>query len=218
MDSLRILVVDDHELIRRGIRELLAARPDWQVVAEAANGHDAVRLSEELNPDIVILDLSMPGMNGIEAARQIVRLGADTEIILLTMHDTDDIIRQALTSGARGFVLKSDADRDLIDAVEMVAKHRQFLTSRVATLVLNGYLSSGTAPTQPVPDSRLTTREREIVQLLAAGQTSRQIADQLSISIRTTETHRVNINRKLSLKSIADLVRYAVRHGLIATI
>ncbi|HEY2295924.1 MAG TPA: response regulator transcription factor, partial [Thermoanaerobaculia bacterium] len=128
MDDLRIVVADDHELIRRGIRQLLASRPGWKVVAEASNGRDAVRYAQQLAPDLVILDLSMPEITGLQAAQEIARLESTTEVILLTMHDSDEIIREALKSGVRGFVLKSDADRDLIDAVETVAKHRQFFT------------------------------------------------------------------------------------------
>jgi DNA-binding NarL/FixJ family response regulator len=216
MDELRILVADDHELIRRGIRELLASKSEWHVVAEASNGREAVAKTRELKPDIVILDYSMPEMNGLETAQEIARLNLKTEVILLTMHDSEGIIREVLKSGARGFVLKSDADRDLVDAVEAVSKHRQFFTPRVAELVLHGYLAE-TSSHMPSEVARLTLREREVVQLLAEGKTSREIAGLLKISVRTTETHRVNINRKLNFNSVADLVRYAIRNGIVSS-
>jgi DNA-binding NarL/FixJ family response regulator len=217
MEGLRIVIADDHELIRRGIRGLLASKPHWQVVAEANNGRDAVRVIEELKPDVVILDFSMPLMNGIHATQEILRLQVETEVILLTMHDSEEIIREALISGARGFVLKTDADRDLVDAVDMVSKHRQFFTPRVAELVLNGYFSAKTSPLQREEVSQLTSREREVVQLLAEGRTSKEIGGLLRISVRTTETHRININRKLNFNSIADLVRFAIRNGIITS-
>jgi DNA-binding NarL/FixJ family response regulator len=214
MNELRILVADDHELIRRGIRELLAPKTEWKVVAEVSNGRDAVRMTEELKPDVVILDFSMPEMSGQHATLEIARLNLKTEVIVLTMHDSEEIIREVLMAGARGFVLKTDADRDLVDAVEAVAKHRQFFTTRVAEMVLSGYLSTRPSPQPTDEGGRLTGREREIVQLLAEGRTSREIAGLLRISVRTTETHRININRKLSFNSVADLVRYAIRNGI----
>ena len=217
MRALRIVVADDHGLIRRGVRELLAVRPEWTVVAEASNGRDAVRLTEELKPDVAILDYSMPVMNGLLAAQEIARLPVSVDVILLTMHDSEETVREALKSGARGFVLKTDADRDLLDAVEAVSKHRMFFTSHVVELVLNGYLSSKASPNNPIEASRLTLREREVVQLLAEGKTSKEIASTLQISVRTTETHRININRKLNLNSVADLVRYAIRNGIVAS-
>jgi DNA-binding NarL/FixJ family response regulator len=214
MNDLRIVVADDHELIRRGIRQLLASRPGWKVVAEASNGRDAVRYTQQFSPNLVILDLSMPEITGLQAAQEIARLESTTEVILLTMHDSEEIIREALKSGIRGFVLKSDADRDLVDAVETVAKHRQFFTSRVADLVLNGFLATK-ACSHASDNAQLTLREREIVQLIAQGRTSKEIASQLKISVRTAECHRININRKLNFTSVADLVRYAMRNGIV---
>jgi DNA-binding NarL/FixJ family response regulator len=214
MNELRIVIADDHELIRRGIRQLLASRPGWNVVAEASNGRDAVRYTQQLAPDLVILDLSMPEITGLQAAQDIARLESATEVILLTMHDSEQVIREALKSGVRGFVLKSDADRDLVDAVEIVAKHRQFFTPRVADLVLNGFLATK-ARSHASDNAQLTLREREIVQLIAQGRTSKEIASQLKISVRTAECHRININRKLNFTSVADLVRYAMRNGIV---
>ena len=214
MNDLRIVVADDHELIRRGIRELLASRPGWKVVAEASNGRDAVRYTQQLAPNLAILDLSMPEITGLQAAQEIARLESTTEVILLTMHDSEEIIREALKSGVRGFVLKSDADRDLVDAVETVAKRRQFFTPRVADLVLNGFLATK-ARSHASDNAQLTLREREVVQLIAQGRTSKEIASQLKISVRTTECHRININRKLNFTSVADLVRYAMRNGIV---
>jgi DNA-binding NarL/FixJ family response regulator len=214
MSDLRIVVADDHELIRRGIRQLLASRPGWKVVAEASNGRDAVRYTQQLAPNLAILDLSMPEITGLQAAQEIARLESTTEVILLTMHDSEEIIREALKSGIRGFVLKSDADRDLVDAVETVAKHRQFFTPRVADLVLSGFLATK-ARSHASDNAQLTLRERQVVQLIAQGRTSKEIASELKISIRTTECHRININRKLNFTSVADLVRYAMRNGIV---
>jgi DNA-binding NarL/FixJ family response regulator len=217
MTELRIIVADDHELIRRGIRQLLASRPAWKVVAEASNGRDAVCCTQQLSPDLVILDLSMPELTGLQAAQEIARLETKTEVILLTMHDSEEIIREALKAGVRGFVLKTDADRDLVDAVEAVAKHRQFFTPRVADLVLTGFLAAKLRPHAASESAQLTLREREVVQHLAEGRTSKEIASLLKISVRTTECHRININRKLNFTSVADLVRYAVRNGIVGS-
>jgi DNA-binding NarL/FixJ family response regulator len=189
-------------------------RPGWKVVAEASNGRDAVRYTQQLAPNLAILDLSMPEITGLQAAQEIARLESTTEVILLTMHDSEEIIREALKSGVRGFVLKSDADRDLVDAVETVAKRRQFFTPRVADLVLNGFLATK-ARSHASDNAQLTLREREVVQLIAQGRTSKEIASQLKISVRTTECHRININRKLNFTSVADLVRYAMRNGIV---
>jgi DNA-binding NarL/FixJ family response regulator len=216
MKPLRILVADDHDLMRRGIRTLLESRPAWQVCGEAQTGREAVAKSEELRPDIVILDLSMPDLNGLEAARRIRKSLASTEVLILTMHHSDQVIREIVESGVRGYVIKSDSDRDLLTAVETLGNHKPFFSS-VATEVILGDFNGG-SPRTEVPGTirdRLTSREREIVQLLAEGMSSKEVASSLSISVKTAETHRANIMRKLQLHSVSELVRYAVRNQII---
>ena len=216
MGELRILIADDHELIRRGVRDLLAEREGWRVVAEAANGREAVERARELEPEIAVLDFSMPEMNGPEAAAAIAKVSPGTGVIVLTMHDSEEMIRTVLRSGARGFVLKSDADVDLVRAIEAVAEGRQFFTQRVADLILRGYLTGSGSSRSEIAEEHLTARESEVLELLASGMTSREVASRLRISTRTAEAHRTHINRKLRFGSTADLVRYALRHGIVA--
>ncbi len=217
MDELRVLIADDHDLIRRGVRDLLAARSGWQVVGEACNGADAVRKTVSLRPDVAILDFSMPELNGPGAAAQIAEKVPETGVVVLTMHDSELVMREVLQSGARGLVLKSDADRDLLEAVDAVARKRHFFTTRLSELVLGGYLAGPAAKDKvKTKDAQLTERECEVVRLLADGMSSKEAATRLKISIRTVESHRINISRKLGFNSIAKLVHYAIRHGIVA--
>jgi DNA-binding NarL/FixJ family response regulator len=217
MDQLRVLIADDHDLIRRGVRDLLAARSGWQVVGEACNGTDAVRKAVSLKPDIAILDFSMPELNGPGAAAQIAEKVPETGVVVLTMHDSEQVMREVLQAGARGLVLKNDADRDLLEAVEAVAKKRHFFTTRLSELVLGEYLA-GTATKEKEKKrvAQLTERECEVKRLLADGMSSKEVATRLQISIRTVESHRINISRKLGFNSIAKLVHYAIRNGIVA--
>jgi DNA-binding NarL/FixJ family response regulator len=217
MDQLRVLIADDHDLIRRGVRDLLAVRSGWQVVGEACNGTDAVRMAVSLRPDIAILDFSMPELNGPGAAAQIAEKVPETGVVVLTMHDSEQVMREVLQAGARGLVLKSDADRDLLEAVEAVAKKRHFFTTRLSELVLGGYLAgAATREKEKKKPTQLTERECEVMRLLADGMSSKEAATRLQISIRTVESHRINISRKLGFNSIAKLVHYAIRHGIVA--
>ena len=215
--QLRILVADDHSIVRAGLRTLLESRPGWQVCAEAANGREAVEKGGKLKPDVAVLDISMPLLNGIEATRQLRRISPETEVLILTMHDADQMVQQVLEAGARGYILKDDADRSLLEAVDAVRRHRLFFSSRVAERFGSPGLAAG-HPDAPAPRSRsqLTQREREIVQLLAEGKSNKEVAGVLNISVRTAETHRANIMLKLNLHSIVELVHYAVRNGIIA--
>jgi DNA-binding NarL/FixJ family response regulator len=215
--TVRILVVDDHDIIRRGLKQLLTARPGWEVCAEAKTGREAVALAEQLKPEIVVMDISMPDLNGLEAARRIHKLFPKTGILILSMHFSDQLVRDIVDAGARAYIVKSDADRDLVSAVEALANHRTFFTPRAAEMLLNGFSSqnSGTQPPQALSRSRLTSREREIVQLLAEGKSSKEVAVALGISVKTAETHRANIMRKLELHSVSEVVRYAVRNQII---
>lgn len=216
MDQLRVLIADDHDLIRRGVRDLLTARSGWEVVGEACNGADAVQKAVSLRPDVAILDFSMPELNGPAAAAQIAEKVPQTGVVVLTMHDSEQVMREVLQAGARGLVLKSDADRDLLEAVEAVAKKRHFFTTRLSDLVLGGYLAgTSTKHKEKSKVAQLTERECEVMRLLADGMSSKEAATRLQISIRTVESHRINISRKLGFNSIAKLVHYAIRHGIV---
>jgi DNA-binding NarL/FixJ family response regulator len=216
---IRILIADDHEVARRGIRSLLESHPGWEVCAEAKDGRDAVDLAATTKPDVVLLDIGMPNLNGLEAARQISAMSPSVGILILTMHDSDSMVRDVLRAGARGFLLKSDAGRDLVAAVEAVQRQRTFFTTRVSQMVLDGFLErerriNATEIVDTEPDL-LTSREREVIQLLAEGRTSKEVAVTLNLSVKTAETHRTNLMRKLGLHSVADLTRYAVRNGIV---
>jgi len=213
---MRILVVDDHDVVRRGLRSVLEAHQGWEVCAEAANGRTAVAQAEQLKPDVVVMDISMPDMNGLEAARQIKKIHPKAEIVILSVHFSDQLVRDIVDAGAKSYILKSDAERDLVIAVEAVANHRSYFTTQVSEMVMDGFRRRDTAPSpQVLKRERLTSREREIVQLLAEGRSSKQVATTLGISTKTAETHRANIMRKLEIHSVSDLVRYAVRNQII---
>ena len=213
MRTIKILIADDHDVMRRGIRQLLETQPGWEVCGEAGNGREAVELVANLKPHVAIVDIGMPEMNGLEAARAIKKVSPRTEVLIFTMHDTEQLVHEVLSAGARGYVLKSDASRHLVNAVEALSEHKPFFTSEVAATILEGYLNAAGAAVPSV--SALTPREREIIQLLAEGKSNKEVADLLGISIKTAETHRAAIMRKLELKSTADLVRYAVRNNII---
>jgi DNA-binding NarL/FixJ family response regulator len=213
MDKVRILVADDHEVVRRGIRTLLEAQPGWEVSSEAATGREAVEKVKQLKPDVVVLDISMPELNGLEATRQILKVAPKTEVLIMTMHHSEEIVRQVLQAGARGFLLKSDAGRDLVTAVAHLRQHKPFLTSHVTEFVLDKYLEGGTRKEEST--GLLTAREREIAQLLAEGKSNKEVAAALGISVKTVEAHRTNIMHKLNLHSFSDLVHYAIRNKVV---
>jgi DNA-binding NarL/FixJ family response regulator len=216
MRTLRILIADDHDLMRRGLKALLESHAGWAICAEAHTGREAVTKAEELKPDIVILDITMPELNGVEAARRILKCSPNTEILVLSVHYSDQLIRDILDAGVRGYIVKSDSDRDLIVAVEALANHKPFFTPRATELILSNFNKGGTSSEMPeVLGDRLTSREREIVQLLSEGKSSKEVASVLSISVKTAETHRANIMRKLEIHSVSELVRYAVRNQII---
>jgi DNA-binding NarL/FixJ family response regulator len=213
---LRIVVADDHEVVRRGLCALLRNQPEWEVCGEAGDGREAVEKVLTLKPDVVILDIGMPNLNGLEATRQILKTNPRIKVLVLTLHDSDQVVQEVLNAGARGFLLKTDAARDLVAAVEALRRGKTYFTPKVAAMVLDGYLrrENGTAPGQPAR-SRLTAREREVVQLLAEGKSSKEVAVVLGLSVKTAETHRSNIMRKLELHSVSDLVLYAVRNNIV---
>jgi DNA-binding NarL/FixJ family response regulator len=206
----RILIADDHDVVRSGVRAILEAQEGWEVVGEAADGKEAVDKALATRPDVVVLDYGLPVMNGIEATRQIRARVAGAEVLLFTMHDTATLVREVLEAGARGFLLKSDARRFLIAAVESLAAHKPFFTSQVSETLLETYLAKGAAA-----DCVLTAREKSVVQLIAEGQSNKKIADILSISLKTVETHRASAMRKLNLDTTAALIRYAIRNRIV---
>ena len=212
----RLLIADDHEVVRRGIRALLETEPGWTVCGEATNGREAIELAISSTPDVAILDVSMPELNGFEAARQIRKALPQCEVLILTMHESEQVLHDALAAGARGYVLKTDAGRTLVAAVDALRQHKSFLTPTAADLVLTDYLRDGEpAARLEVPHLQLTPREREVVQLLAEGKSTKGVAHTLGISVKTADTHRTNVMRKLHVHSQADLVRYAIRNNLI---
>jgi DNA-binding NarL/FixJ family response regulator len=212
MGDVNILIADDHELLRRGLIAMVREQPGWEVVGEADNGRDAVAYAAQRQPDVAILDISMPELNGLEATRQILEASPETKVLILTMHDSEQVVRDVLDAGAQGYLLKSDAGRDMLAAVTALLQDRPFFTSKVARMVLDGYLRPNE---HEIEGSLLSAREREIVQLLAEGNSNKEVAAALGISVKTAETHRTNIMRKMNFRSITDLVRYAIRNQII---
>jgi DNA-binding NarL/FixJ family response regulator len=214
LKTARILIADDHGLLRRGLRAALADSPHLVVEAEAEDGRTAVELALKLKPDIAILDVSMPQLNGLDAARAIAAGSPDTRVLVLTAHESERLVREVLRAGARGYLLKSDAASELIPAIEALLADRSYFTSTVAQVVLEGFLKNGPDEDEDAGGT-LSPREREIVQLLAEGKSSKEIARVLSIAVNTADTHRGNIMRKMGFASISDVVRYAIKNKMI---
>ena len=215
MSPLRILIVDDHAVVRRGVRSLLESEEGFEITGEATTGREAVEVARRLQPDVVVMDLSLPELNGLDATRQILKDSPRTEILVLTMHHSEELARDVLQAGARGYVLKSDADQSLIAAVKSLREHKPFLSSRVTEFVLDDYLRRTDALEEALSHETVTAREREIIQLLAEGKSNKEAASTLGISVKTIEAHRANIMRKLRLRSVSELVRYAIRNKIV---
>jgi DNA-binding NarL/FixJ family response regulator len=213
----RILLADDHGIVREGLRKLLEEQPRWTICGEASKGREAVALCRERRPDIVVLDISMPELNGLETTRQILKDNPATEILVFTMHQSEQLVRGMLQAGARGYLLKSDAAHDIVDAITSLAEHRPYFSMRVSETILTGYLHAlkDTDAGRKGASDLLTTREREILQLLAEGRSNKEVARQLTIGVKTVEAHRTAIMRKIGAKSIVEVVRYAVRHQIV---
>jgi DNA-binding NarL/FixJ family response regulator len=211
MTPLRILVADDHSVVRAGLRSLLESRSGWVVCAEATDGRDAVEKAAKLKPHVAVLDIGMPLLNGVDATRRIRKSSPHTEILILTMHESDDLVQQVIEAGARGYILKDDADRVLLAAVEALRLHKPYFSTRVSPTVDSEDVYDSPRSSR----SRLTPREREILQLLAEGKSNKEIASLLGISVNTAEAHRANIMLKLDFHSITELVVYAVRNKII---
>ena len=217
MSALKILIADDHDIVRTGMKSLMEDQPGWQVVAEAGTGRQAVDKAKAAAPDVCVLDVTMPELNGLEAARQIKKLLPNVEILILTVHESEQVAAEGLKVGARGYILKSDAGRELVAAVKSVAARKNYFTSRIAQMVSDSTLKEGAQAIEADDiGSRLTPREKEIVQLLAEGKSNKEAASALNISVKTVETHRTNIMRKLRFHSVGELVRYAVRNNIVA--
>src|SRR4051812_44849928 len=207
---IRVLIADDHDVVRSGVRAILESQGGVEIVGEAEDGKAAVVAALATNPDVVVLDYSLPLMNGIEVTRQIRTRVPGAEVLIFTMHDTTALVREVLEAGAKGFLLKSDAKRFLIAAVESLADHKPFFTGKVSEALLESFLGKGAAP-----DSLLSARDKSVIQLIAEGQTNKQMADVLNISLKTVETHRATAMRKLNLDTTAALIRYAVRNKIV---
>jgi DNA-binding NarL/FixJ family response regulator len=214
--TVRILLADDHELVRRGIRGLLRSRSGWRVIGEAANGREAVEKVNKLRPDVAIVDVSMPELDGLQVTRQIRDTSPNTEVVVLTMHESDQMVRRVLSVGALGYVLKSDLAANLVKAVKAVSAGKLFLTPKVSEIVVKGFLKNGKQTDPPGRgELRPTPRQAEIIRLLAEGKANKVIADDLGITIRTVETHRAKIMQKFGLHSLAELVHYAIRQKIV---
>jgi DNA-binding NarL/FixJ family response regulator len=213
---IRILLADDHDLMRQGIRSMLESHPNLEVCAEAKDGIEASEKALEYRPDVVILDVTMPKMNGLEASRRITKQLPETQVLIFTIHDNEDMIRETLDAGAHGYVLKSEAPTHLAAAVEAVAQRDLYFSSGVSNFVIDSLVKSGSGGMEDsIQEIPLTAREVEVLRLLARGNSNKEIATALFISVRTVETHRRTIHRKLKLNSVAELVRYAIRLRLI---
>ena len=214
MTALRILLADDHTVVRQGLRKVLEERPEWQVVAEAGDGRDAVRLAEQFRPDVAVVDVAMPLLNGIEATRQITRRAPQTKVLVLSMYSDEAYVTQMLKAGATGYLLKDSADVDLLQAVQAVSQGKSFFSPAVARLMSDDYARQRGENAVDRFEA-LSDREREIFQLVAEGKTNKEMAALLFISPSTVETHRARIMEKLDLHSAAEIVLYAVRRGVI---
>jgi DNA-binding NarL/FixJ family response regulator len=212
--ALNVFIVEDHTLVRSGIRALLQAAPNLNVVGEASNGRDAVEMIQQLQPDLVLMDVAMPELNGIDAARQVHAALPTARIIMLSMHEDRQYVFESLKAGATGYVLKSAAFQDLIAAIDTVMSNRNYISPGLSDVVMNDYIRRAQGEEKATELGRLSGREREVLQLIAEGKSSAEVGDLLHISVRTVDTHRHNIMTKLEIHSIAGLTKFAIRHGL----
>jgi two-component system response regulator NreC len=215
--KLRILIADDHDIMRLGTRAVLESQPGWEICGFAENGREAVARAIELKPDIVVLDMTMPDLNGLDAAIQIKQQLPETEILIFSGHESEELIRRAFEAGVKSFIFKSEAHESLVDAVKALSLHKPFFTAKVSEILFSNIVNRTDAHggDDTAPAQNLSARERQIVQLLAGGKSNKEVADALKISVRTAESHRANILRKLNVDSVAGLVRYAIRNHLI---
>jgi two-component system response regulator NreC len=215
VSKITVLLAEDHTIVRKGLRSLLESRADIKVVGEAENGREAIDRVEELRPDVVVMDIGMPGLNGLEATRRIKKRFGDIQVLVLTVHTGEEYILQILRAGASGYLVKQAAPAELISAIQAVHRGEAFLSPSISKKVLEDYVQRTGATAQRDGFERLTDREREVLQLIAEAYSTREIAEQLHISIKTAETHRAHLMEKLSLHSTAELTRYAIRKGVV---
>jgi DNA-binding NarL/FixJ family response regulator len=215
MEKLRILLVDDHDVVRRGLRSLVEAQVGWEVCGEAATGREAVEKAGRLKPNVVIMDITLPELNGLEATRQIRRATPETQVLILTVHESEELLAEALRAGAHACMLKSDAGRELVSAIGALTQGKPFFTSKVAGILLSRQMG-GPSKRLDVVRPQLSAREREVIQLLAEGKSNKEVAALLNLSVKTVQTHRANITRKLNLHSLGQLIHYAIRNGIVA--
>ena len=214
--SVKVILADDHQMFREGLRSLMERQTDIEIIAEAADGRSIVKLLQEVSPDVIIMDVSMPGLNGIEATRQIKATYTDVKVIALSMHSSRRYVIEMLKAGASGYLLKDCAVSELCEAIRIVAAGQVYLNPRIGTLVINDYLQrlSETPVAEPADSSVLSAREREVLQLLTEGKRTKEIASILHVSVKTVERHRQNITGKLNINSIAELTKYAIQEGI----
>ena len=218
MDKTRVLLAEDHTIVRKGLRSLLDKETGIKVVGEAEDGREAIAKAEELHPDVVVMDIAMPGLNGLEATRQIKKRFHDIKIIILTMHTNKEYVSQTLKAGASGYLVKKAAPDELISAINAVHKGNSFLSPSISRMVIDEYIQRSKEISEGEEGfEQLTVREREVLQLIAEGRKTREIAELLYISIKTVETHRAHIMNKLDIHSTAELTRYAIRKGIISS-
>jgi two-component system response regulator NreC len=215
MRRLRILIADDHEVMRTGVRALIEQEPEWQVCGTATNGQEAVDAARKQKPDVVILDMTMPELDGLEALREIKRALPNTEVVMFSAYHSEEVIGQLFEAGAKSYVQKSDASRQLVTAIKSLAEHKPFFTSDISQILFAKFLSGSEGKKQNGREHTMTVRERDVLRLLAEGHSNKEVANSLGISIRTAETHRGTLMRKLSLDSLSALVRYAIRNNII---
>jgi DNA-binding NarL/FixJ family response regulator len=211
MSKMRILIADDHEVVRKGIRTLLETRSEWEICGEASTGWDAVAKAKRQKPDVVLLDISMPDLGGLEAIPEILKVHPNGKILVLTMHESGRMATRVLAAGASGLVLKSDAAHDLVRAVQSIERNQPFISPAVTTLII-GHLAKNSVPG---PSPSVTPRELEVLRLLALGRTNKEVASALDLSVKTVDAHRFNIMRKLDLRTYSDLIQYAIRQRII---
>jgi DNA-binding NarL/FixJ family response regulator len=216
METTTVLIVDDHQVMRRGVRAVVELLEGWEVCGEASTGREAVEMVEKLQPQIVVMDVTMPELNGLDATRQIKKIAPATEILMFTGLETEELIRQVFEAGARSYILKTDGREQLEAALMALAAHKPYFTTQVGEILFDKFLHGKPKAEEQSVDGRLTDREREIVQLLAEGASNKEVADALGISVKTVETHRAAIMKKLKFKSFSDLVRYAIRNHIIS--
>lgn len=216
MESIRIILADDHNVLRDGLRLLLERQPEFEVIAEASDGRDAVNLAQDHKPDVVVMDIAMPGMNGIEATRRIVESDRNTGVVILSMHYDESYVIRALKAGARGYLLKDSLKADVIAAIRAVARGKSYFSAQVSRILQEDYMQLLTQKDKEDTFDLLTGREREILQLIAEGKANKEIANSLNLSLYTVDTHRSHILRKLNLHTVPEVILYAVRKGIIS--